>query len=367
MIKGTNIYYFRGIQSIGGIESHLYYVARKYGSRDITVLYREADPGQLARLKRYVRCVEWTFREEIRCERIFCCFNREVLPFVTEGEKCLVLHGDYIRLLDLFPEVIGQLPVDPLVDRYFGVSQTVCDSWKEATGLDAECLYEPIVLDKAEKPIRIVSTTRLSSEKGWDNYRKMAGILDAAGVSYIWDMYTNNLANRKNDTNIRFVDPVLNVADLLPAYDIFCHLSSTEGYGLSVVEAWMRGLPCLITDIPVLRELGANEDNSYIVDQNLENIDVDKIRNLAKKKFRYTPVEDRWSDVIIDRPSSYRIMKVYATEKFEELGVADQQTGRIPKKNEPMWIDFDRFEVLSGKNPYKAKFVDRRPRREKKK
>ena len=33
--KTANAYYFRSILAIGGIESHLYYVAQKYGKYDM--------------------------------------------------------------------------------------------------------------------------------------------------------------------------------------------------------------------------------------------------------------------------------------------------------------------------------------------
>ena len=50
--KTANAYYFRSILAIGGIESHLYYVAQKYGKYDITVFYREGNLKQLERLRK---------------------------------------------------------------------------------------------------------------------------------------------------------------------------------------------------------------------------------------------------------------------------------------------------------------------------
>ncbi len=50
--KTANAYYFRSILAIGGIESHLYYIAQKYNQYDITIFYRDGDPKQIKRLKK---------------------------------------------------------------------------------------------------------------------------------------------------------------------------------------------------------------------------------------------------------------------------------------------------------------------------
>ena len=77
--KTTNAYYFSRINNIGGIESHLYYVAKKYGDYDITIFYREADEKQLQRLGQYVRAIQIKPGDHVECTNLFCCFNREIL------------------------------------------------------------------------------------------------------------------------------------------------------------------------------------------------------------------------------------------------------------------------------------------------
>ena len=49
--KCANAYYFRSINAIGGIESHLYYISKKYQDLDITVFYVDGDKHQISRLK----------------------------------------------------------------------------------------------------------------------------------------------------------------------------------------------------------------------------------------------------------------------------------------------------------------------------
>ena len=55
----TNLFYFKQLNVIGGIETFFYNLVRKYGKDyDITILYREADREQVRRLAKYVQLFE---------------------------------------------------------------------------------------------------------------------------------------------------------------------------------------------------------------------------------------------------------------------------------------------------------------------
>ena len=170
----ANAYYFRIISKIGGIESHLWYIAQKYGKYDITVFYHEADPLQLMRLRRYVRCVQVKPEDKIVCDNLFCCFNREILSQCEAKTKYLVLHGDYQDIVRREEGFRRNLPIDKRIDKYLGVSQHVCDAWEELTGIHAEFIGEPVIVPKPRKPLLLCSATRLSPEKGWDRMKILA-------------------------------------------------------------------------------------------------------------------------------------------------------------------------------------------------
>ena len=92
----TNAYYFRNLNAIGGIESHLYYIAKKYGKKtDITVFFRSGDTRQILRIKKYARCIQLQENDTVECKNLFCCFNKEILDRCTAEKRYLVLHGDY--------------------------------------------------------------------------------------------------------------------------------------------------------------------------------------------------------------------------------------------------------------------------------
>lgn len=64
----TNIFYFKSISEIGGIETFLYYLSKLYKNYDVTIIYDYANREQLARLKKNVKCIKFS-GQEIECEK----------------------------------------------------------------------------------------------------------------------------------------------------------------------------------------------------------------------------------------------------------------------------------------------------------
>lgn len=359
--KCANAYYFRYINKIGGIESHLYYIAKKYGDRDIAIFYRDGDLAQVYRLKRFIRCIQITNDDTIECDNLFVCFNREVLDQVKAKTKYLVLHGDYYDMVKRGQLTENNLPRDPRIDKYLGVSQLVCDSWKKVTGLDAENVYEPVVLDEdADKPLMFISATRLGKEKGWDRMVTLAKELDKNHVNYTWLVYTDT-KKKAPSTNMIFQEPRLDIANKFESFDAYIQLSDNEGFCLSVVEALLRGVPVICTDLPVLKELGLNQSNSIKLKHDMTDIPIDEIRNIWKKKFTYKMPEDRWGEFLSDDKSIYQgevSYRVRALPAYKKRALSDALLHRIPEPGEIFIVPEDRIKLLLGDNPYEEPFVE---------
>ena len=54
----TNVFYISHFNVIGGIETYIYELAKKYHKYDITVVYSSGDSKQIARLRKYVRVIK---------------------------------------------------------------------------------------------------------------------------------------------------------------------------------------------------------------------------------------------------------------------------------------------------------------------
>ncbi|WP_192821707.1 glycosyltransferase [Rufibacter sp. LB8] len=80
--------------------------------------------------------------------------------------------------------------------------------------------------------------------------------LDVYGKGALLESLKEQCRN-KQVSNIYFKGSVTNVAAILPAYDAFILSSKTEGFGIAVAEAMAVGLPVIVSDLPVLREITA--------------------------------------------------------------------------------------------------------------
>ena len=112
----TNLFYFKSLNRIGGVETFFYQLAKKYGKDyDITIMYSDADPEQVKRLSEYVRVKKYKDGERVKCKRCFVAFNAGILDFVDAEEYIQMLHGDY--------KSIGVIPDrHKKVQRYVAVS-----------------------------------------------------------------------------------------------------------------------------------------------------------------------------------------------------------------------------------------------------
>lgn len=369
-MKYTNLIYFRSLNSIGGIETLYYNVSCLFKDLDITFICVNADYNQKKRLSKNIRVIEWNGKDRFECERLILNFNLDIIDYVDADEYVCFLQGDYYDMLKRNQLLKSNLPIHKKINKYYGVSQLVIDSWKKATGLDAELCYNILLPPKDNKVIRLCSAQRLSNEKGGERIKDLAMALDkysdVTGDKYIWDIYSDGHIDNFYSKNLCIKKPRLDITELYKGYDYFVALSDNEGFCFSVVENLIRSIPCVVTDLPVFTELKVNETNS--IKMNLDSSNVNSVAEqifTKKFNFKYTAPESNWGNVLINKKSNYSykeeenmlMHKVVATKKYKELGVADAVLGFIPPEGYPFEVDDKRLKLLSGDNDYKAVFV----------
>lgn len=346
--RTANAYYLRTLIKIGGIESHFYYLARKYGRYDLTIFYYNADRDQIRRLKKYVKCIKLNKDDRVICENLFLCFNSEILEQAEAKHIYRILHGDYLDMVRRGQLRHDLIPVDKRVEKYLGVSQHVCRTWEELTGLPAEFIGEPVVLDDVDKPLLFLSATRLTAEKGWNRMKILARELDRNGVKFLWLVYTNKPGSNPGP-NMIFMEPRLDITDFLPMFDAYIQLSDNEGFCLSAVEALLKGVPVIGTDLPVFKEIGLNKKNSILLDLDMKSIPIDRIRKIRSLKVNYTQPEDKWLDYLEPVPTQYHYeeFKVRATSRWWEMKMSAVDLGHVPQPGEEWIVDSDRYKVIT--------------------
>ena len=290
-----NIFYFKLLNKIGGIETFFYQLAKKYKDWDITIYYSEGDYQQVRRLSKFVRVRRYN-GEHIVCDKAFFNFNLDIIDNVEAKEYIQIAHGDY--------KAMGIMPnQSPKIQRLVGVSQLVCDTYSEVTGKPVELCYNPFEKPRPRKILNLISATRLSSEKGKDRIIELARQFEISGIPYIWTIFTDDTDAIENE-NIVYRKPTLDIIDYIANADYLIQLSDNEGYCYSVVEALSVGTPVIVTKCPVFKELGVNKDNGFMLDFDMRKVPLKAIYK-GLKPFKYEAPVDRWDEILAKGESTY--------------------------------------------------------------
>lgn len=270
------------LEKIGGIETWLYYIAKKYNIGQITGLYTRADPEQLKRLEPYIHMIQYT-GQKIKCNKIIFTMAQHVVPELYESakERYLIVHANYGKVYEYGYEKF------PDMDKTYAVSNVARDCLQKLTEQEVFTLYSPVEQDKPKRLLKLISATRLTMEKGEGRIQKLSEELDKKGIPYIWLIFTDR-PPEKVSKNIILMKPRYNMSDYIQQADYGVQLSDDESFCLFVQECLKLKVPVIVTDLPVYKEVGITNKEAYKLKLDMSNLDVDKIYNKILK-VNYTP------------------------------------------------------------------------------
>ena len=331
-----NVFYFNRINSIGGVESWLYYLSKLY--KNMIVYYKTGDPKQIIRLMQNVEVHRYN-GGTIKCDNFFCMYNPDIIDNVEAKEYINIIHSDY-----------KEVKISPVVHEKFtktiAVSKRVADSYKELTGIDCEVIYNPVALDPPKPLLKLISATRLTREKGKERMERLGKILDQKGIQYQWLVFTNDIKVIDNE-NIVYMSPRLDITSYMADSDMLVQLSDCEAYCYSAVEMLMLGKPVILTDLPVYKEIGITEDMSIKLPLDFKDIDVDKIKELKGKKIKYTPPKSEW-DKYLDNETTYEPDKevmIKPVKSFYDI----ERGNKVDRNSDPYKVSYSRALELEFK------------------
>lgn len=353
-----NVFYINDLKRCSGITSHILYIAKRYKDWDITLYYKTGDKEQLDRLSKYIRVRRYN-NKTINCDKIFFNNNHDILDNVVAKEKCMIIHTNCKALKNFKPNISSK------IDKYYGVSQVVCDSFKETTGIDCEVLYTPIELEEPNKVLKLVSCTRNSDEKGRNRYITLANMLDNMQIPYEWLLFVDDVPSNNYKKHMIYMPSVLNVADYMCNADYLVQLSdeNIEGYGLTPVESLTLGVPIISTKQDVYKELGITEQHGFFISDDMSDVPINEIYKKAGTfKFKYEPKKCNWDTALVKGKSTYtgpsnKKYLVEATDAYFENGVTDGDLGFVPRPGHQWCVDEERLEVLLGNNSSNTVYV----------
>ena len=351
-----NVFFFHTINSIGGVETFFWELAKKYsGKYDITVYYVNGDDAQIQRLKQYVRCIKYR-NEKVKCEKAFFNYNLSPLIENLEAEHTYeIIHADFKLQRNLKPRV------DPRIDTYLAVSQVAADSFRELTGIECEVCPNPLTVEKiSNPPLFLCAAQRMTSEKGLNRVREIVSRLDRdREIKYYMLLFTNDPVDRIQSPNVCHMKHRLDIRPYIFGCDLFLALSDSEGRCYSVGEKLAMGTgKLLLTPCPSFFEQGADDENSIILDFDMGNIDevIEKIRVLYREKifrksFNIVKPKDIWNHYLAKGDPDYEGIKYYivrATDGYVRGGIFDTQLNMIPEPGTEFKVTGERLEKLLG-------------------
>lgn len=271
------VIYTKFLEKIGGIETWVYYIAKKYNIGQITILYTRADSEQLKRLEPHINLIQYT-GQKIKCNKIIFTMAQTVEPDLYENakEKYLLVHANYGKVYNYGYEKF------PEMDKVYAVSDVARDCLQKLTEQEVFTLYNPVEVDKPKKLLKLISATRLTQEKGAERIELMSKKLDEAGIPYIWLIFTDR-PPEKVSKNIILMKPRYNMSDYIVQADYGVQLSSDESFCLFVQECLKLKVPVIVTDLPIYKEVGITAKEAYKLKLDLSNLDVEKIYNNIPK------------------------------------------------------------------------------------
>ncbi len=351
MIEHDNIFYIRDISPLGGVETFVWEMVKKYQDYDIAVVYKTADLKQLARLKKYCCCYEHK-NQKIKCKTAIINWDTSIIDFIDyDANIYQVIHGDYTN-----PVYTWKPLTHERIKEYIGVTKYVADGFKKMMGCkNTTFSYNPLTIDEDEKMLILVSATRLSPIKGKDRMQRLANALDEKGIKYIWYVFTNDKNAIRSD-NVVYMKPRLDVGRWISKADYVVQLSDTEACSYTINESLYRNIPVIVTPLPYLNEIGVKDGiNAWVLDFDCSNMKhiIDNIMNIPKFTFKH--LEDKYDDLLSHRPSHFKedkIMKVKveALDTYEKYNITDGELKKVPKAGEQFEVTKERLNVLLGNN-----------------
>ncbi len=308
---------------IGGIETFNYNFCKQMSKYyNIIVLYNVINEKQRLRLSEFARVIKNDIKTHIDCKTLIVNRITDEAPSnVHYGKKVQMVHScKWDRRL-----------VTPKDNDYLvAVSDTVAKTYEDFKE-DYKVIQNMTIEKKKDKALLIVSATRTgTNEKGQKRMIALSNLLRRRGIPFIWYCFSDNPIQGAD--NICFLKPTLDISPYIRSADYLAQLSDHEGFCYSIVEAMELGVPILVTDLPVLKELGYEDGiTGYTIPWEItDDFDVEKIyTHQLKDTFEYSHDNDdivkQWMEILgegspLFKPTNYESnLKLRALITFDDM------------------------------------------------
>lgn len=333
-----NLFYISNFNNIGGVETFIYELAKKYSKRDITVVYKTGSLEQIKRLKKYVRVIQYS-GQHFKCDKAFFNYDTDIINNIEAKEYIQIIHACF-KSGQISPHKCDK------INKYLCVSKAAGKEWEELTGNKSKLCKNPLTKPDKEKPIVLVSATRLTKEKGKSRILKLLNLLDEAKINFVWYIFTND-KNEIQHKNLVWLPPILDFRRILSTFkNVYgVQLSDTEGDCYFTRECESLGIPLLVTPCPSFTEQGLKDgENCYYIPFEVDGFDVEKIKTIPKYKAFIQ--EDNWGKVLAPGNSTYQEDLKTEVELIATKAFQNAETGQLYAEGEKFKVNKIRAEEI---------------------
>lgn len=292
--------YFSYFYKIGGIESAIYYFCKRYYKKyDITIYYREnkEDDYQIQRLSKLVKCVKYDKQNIITDLLLVTGWDLTYLNYIFEhtkaSKKVFWNHGN--------AEYINRFAFAKPYDEIVTVSDNTRKAWLYYK-VNPKVLYTPVDIEKInnknkDSKIRLITTSRMSHEKGAERMIKLINALNEDKVNFEWDIYSDHNEKFTNLKNVNLKEPSLNVLPAISEADCLVQLSDDETFGITPYEAMQLDTSVVVTEFRTFKEMKPVDGSYCILKFDCSNLNdaVKFIKNCKNiKAFDYKGIYTEW-------------------------------------------------------------------------
>lgn len=297
--KRDTIIYFNTIHIIGGIETWIYNLGKRY---EFSVVYDNADEKQLERLESIGIETIKNVGQKIECNTLLF-MPHDNNADIKANKKYLFIHGLYNNKKE-----VGDIPE---YDEIYACSKVASEYFEKATGIKPKVMYNPIDVEIKEEPLILGVFSRLSKEKGKDRIIYLLDKLIEQNKEFLMLIFTD-LPFDYPDSRVVFIKPTLNNLGWMKKCDYVVQLSDTEAGSLTLQESLKLGIPLIVTKLPILEEFGINNSNAKILEFDMSNLDIDDLWNIPFGIWK-EPVSQEWEDIM-----KKKVFRELRAEKPEE-------------------------------------------------
>lgn len=298
------------LNNIGGIETALETLVRTFKDEDITVLVNARADGaqeQIKRLERYCKVIfdnDYQTVYEADVALLFTPIMQSVpLDNIKARKIYQFVHSD-IKGLMRYPQwqSFAWKP-DARISKVIAVSETAQKGLKEALGVDS--VVVPNIFEPRELPTTFLFISRATMEKGLDKALELANRFDAAGKDYVLliaslvDPYGSYWAPINNNPRIIYLGASIHNPVFYRCADYVIQMSTSESYCYTIREAMAQGCAVIGSKIPEIEKVVKDGENGYLLNDDLSDLDVDKIFDKIPKPAGYSePLSPKWAEIM---------------------------------------------------------------------